>query len=387
MNEKIDLTKILKDCPNGMELNCLMYEDVYFDYVDELNIIHCYIQHETHRTSLTFNQHGTPNSDIKSKCVIFPKGKTSWEGFQRPFVDGDIVATENGYFIGIIKVKNNVSFETYCAINDVGSLTINAPYYFARFATEKEKQKLFDVIKSNGFKWNAETKTLEKVLEENKIFKNSDIIVSTFGNIAIFSHTKKNGTGQNVVYYHCLYSEKPIIKFKVLVDCGIGYVEDCRLATEHEKKLMMEAIREYGYKWNKETKTLEKLIVPKFKVGDKIKHKIHIIKENIVTEIKDTHYILDDELSLPFINQDNHELLPNKFDPKTLKPFDKVLVRYNSESNWCVAFFSHIDNDLKTFCCKFVTAGHMSFKQMIPYNEETKHLLGTNEQAPEFYIY
>lgn len=28
-----------------------------------------------------------------------------------------------------------------------------------------------------------------------------------------------------------------------------------------------------GYKWNTETKTLEKLIQPKFKVGDMVRHK------------------------------------------------------------------------------------------------------------------
>ena len=90
MEQKINIAELLKDCPKDMELNCLMYEDVYFDYVDELNNIHCYIQQEFNKTSVIFNQDGTPNSYTKSKCVIFPKGKTTWEGFQRPFKDGDI---------------------------------------------------------------------------------------------------------------------------------------------------------------------------------------------------------------------------------------------------------------------------------------------------------
>ena len=42
----MNLVEILKQCPSGMELDCTMYEDVYFDYVDKLNIIHCYIKHE-----------------------------------------------------------------------------------------------------------------------------------------------------------------------------------------------------------------------------------------------------------------------------------------------------------------------------------------------------
>lgn len=60
MEQKINIAELLKDCPKGMELDCLMYEDVYFDYVDELNIIHCHILHTTYTSSLTFNQHGTP---------------------------------------------------------------------------------------------------------------------------------------------------------------------------------------------------------------------------------------------------------------------------------------------------------------------------------------
>lgn len=32
-----------------------------------------------------------------------------------------------------------------------------------RFATEKEKAKLFNAIKANGYKWNEVTKTLEKL--------------------------------------------------------------------------------------------------------------------------------------------------------------------------------------------------------------------------------
>lgn len=33
--EKINIAELLKDCPKGMELNCVIYEDVHFDYVDE----------------------------------------------------------------------------------------------------------------------------------------------------------------------------------------------------------------------------------------------------------------------------------------------------------------------------------------------------------------
>lgn len=42
---KINISELLKDCPSGMELDCSMFEGVYFDHVDEsrLNRIKCYV--------------------------------------------------------------------------------------------------------------------------------------------------------------------------------------------------------------------------------------------------------------------------------------------------------------------------------------------------------
>lgn len=68
-----------------------------------------------------------------------------------------------------------------------------------------------------------------------------------------------------------------------------------------------------------------------------------------------------------------------KFDPKTLQPFDKVLVRDNC-SLWCCGLFSRLgDNN------KVVTVGTWDYA--VPYNNDTKHLVGTKEEAPEFYRY
>jgi hypothetical protein len=172
--EKLNISEILKDCPSGMELDCTMFDDVYFDYVDELNIIHCYIQHETYKTSVTFNLHGAYNSVIKSKCVIFPKGKTTWEGFQRPFKDGDIITCTNSVcsFVSIFKeMSKTTTFRRYVSfiLNDSQRLYTKedwADFKNPRFATEEEKETLFKAIKDNGYRWNAETKTLEKLEKE-----------------------------------------------------------------------------------------------------------------------------------------------------------------------------------------------------------------------------
>ena len=69
-----------------------------------------------------------------------------------------------------------------------------------------------------------------------------------------------------------------------------------------------------------------------------------------------------------------------KFDPKTLKPFDKVLVRDNINNPWVCDHFSYINH--ANIC---ITTDRC--KHCIPYNDDTKHLVGTKDEAPEFYKY
>ena len=72
----------------------------------------------------------------------------------------------------------------------------------------------------------------------------------------------------------------------------------------------------------------------------------------------------------------------SKFDVETFHPFDKVLARDYLNDNWTADFFEKIEeNDIhyNVTCvtCKWV--------QCIPYNEDTKHLLGTTNDCPEYY--
>ena len=77
-------------------------------------------------------------------------------------------------------------------------------------------------------------------------------------------------------------------------------------------------------------------------------------------------------------------LKKEKFDPKTLKPFDKVLVRDGYKERWLCRFFSHIVDGEHIY--KYITIGS-GYKYCIPYNDETEHLVGTPGEAPEYYKY
>ena len=71
-----------------------------------------------------------------------------------------------------------------------------------------------------------------------------------------------------------------------------------------------------------------------------------------------------------------------KFDIHTLQPFDKVLVRDGILFEWTCTLFSHIINNLPfpIYC----SGG--SFRYCIPYNEDTKSLVGTREDLSLIHI-
>ena len=73
-----------------------------------------------------------------------------------------------------------------------------------------------------------------------------------------------------------------------------------------------------------------------------------------------------------------------KFDPKTLRPFEKVLTRDRDDNMWKCGFFSHIGDEYNRFPYITITS---CYKCCIPYNDDTKHLIGTTDEAPEYYRY
>lgn len=71
-----------------------------------------------------------------------------------------------------------------------------------------------------------------------------------------------------------------------------------------------------------------------------------------------------------------------RFDSNTLQPFDKVLVRDFLSDNWMADFFEKIEENDVHYNVTCVTTHWI---QCIPYNEDTKHLLGTTNDCPEYY--
>ena len=67
-----------------------------------------------------------------------------------------------------------------------------------------------------------------------------------------------------------------------------------------------------------------------------------------------------------------------RFDINTLQPFDKILARDCSDELWSIEFFSHKTGNI-------VRGLYSNWIYAIPFNEETKHLVGMRNGCPEYY--
>jgi hypothetical protein len=294
MEKKINIAELLKDCPRGMELYSPIFGNVYLDKIRP----HLAIVVTTDKEQGDFKEEFLYDGryGMNGECMLFPsKDKTTWEGFVPPckFKDGDIV------------------------------------YYNDTIAIFKE--------------WGDET------------------LFRTY-----------------VTTYLCCDS---FIDMNIPL-FGKSVRKEIRFATEEEKEKLFDAIKANGYKWNEESKTLEKLVIPRFNVGDKVKDKNNRVW--FVVQVSEKHFDISsvpnaEGYFVPIDDQDNYELVPNKFDITTLKPFEsKVLVRNVDGDLWKPAIYG-----FSTSKGCYVVGG-VYWSQRIPY-EGNEHLLGKTDDCDEYY--
>ena len=86
-----------------------------------------------------------------------------------------------------------------------------------------------------------------------KEFEDGDVLVN---NNVIFIYRKQET--QKATYYVCVYAEE-INYGKSTINRYAGYIEEARLATEEEKQLLFDKMKEQGLKWNAKEKRVEKI--------------------------------------------------------------------------------------------------------------------------------
>ena len=138
---------------------------------------------------------------------------------------------------------------------------------------------------------------------------------------------------------------------------------------------------------SKEVRTWEgwKLPVqPKFNVGDDIKtgNTIDTVAE---VDYATRSYCCKSGRTIWFENQDLWKLVSKPhYDISNFYAGMPVLVRDKDNRKWGYLLYSHYDNTYEDGLC--FNAGSVEWRQCIPYNEETMHLLGTTDMPSEEYI-
>lgn len=419
MNEKLDLVEILKDCPKGTKFYSPVYGKIEFIGIDAIeskfNVDKIAIKWFKDENT-AFLEYLRADGTFRGlgECVIFPsKDQRDWLKWHRPFIDGDIVFYDK--FVSIFKKWGDETlFYSHISI-EVNSGEIKDRCFGkfirkeSRFATEEEKQILFDAIKKNGYEWNPETKTLEK-LEDIEDKGNISDGYHTFNelyeyrllyNASMFNELAKQGLYD--VHKSRKHSDGTIPFgdenwFIVQAELPTGQISNHYEMKDWELFNVPEKEKANTYdghtpkdvsKRLRDFLTLEKLIEPKFKVGDRIRKKGDYICGIIKCIDIDNFYKVEySSGGVSFVNvkyQNDYELVPNKFNPKSLQPFDKVLVKDSIGISWHIQFFEAIHEWDKNFPFKCVGGKGYSF--CIPYNDDTKHLIGKSDEAPEFYRY
>ena len=165
-----------KTAQKGIKLYTTVWGEVEFIKTHDVGMITVLPTSNPHNTNDTKLIYSDGRFTLDGECIIFPsKENRDWSKFHRPFKDGDILTNERGN-IFIYKgpmYYNKLLSDFYCGYKVSHEAFV--PKLFkdkhfgdvseCRFATEKEKQKLFTVIRENGYNWDPATKILDKLIE------------------------------------------------------------------------------------------------------------------------------------------------------------------------------------------------------------------------------
>lgn len=311
----MDIRTYLKDLPTGTTLYSIVSGEVSFKEVRNNIIV---VLDHNHCEQLYHCTGRLWNSGLDGECVLFPsKELRDWDLFTK-FKKGDIIVD----CIGIIAIFDHLTDGDAIVFNAIrrtnGEIVVKTDTGIgyaskARLATQEEKDLFFNSFTKAGYSWNGE--------EVVPIFKKGDIVISGGRCIAIVDHVGEFGSFNDVIYYQCCLDHCG--DFTVGVDVGIGHASDCKYASTYDQERILKKLHEQGY-------------------------------------------VLDGDT-----------VIKKRFDPKSFEPFQKVLVRAASTSNWRCTFFSHM-GDSKAIC----SGDNWSY--CIPY-ENNEHLRGKANDCDDFY--
>lgn len=335
MNENVDLTKILKYCPKGTTLYSTIYGEVEFDRIKEGDVYSIIFTIKSGNVG-TVTSDGKHHNDFDGDCTLFPsKEQRDWSKFTAPWYKKErntISCLEKQGKKSDDEIEPKFKAGDWLYANELNN-----------YANLIKIVKIVDVFGKKRYKISRDY--------------DSDLELAKFDFIEKHYHLwtiqdAKDGdvlvNGSNILIFHFINNRRLMGYCHVNMDDGnfyndIGRIECfCTIdapvtpATKEQRDALRKAINDAGYKWNAKTKTLEELIKP-------------------------------------------------KFDPNTLQPFDRVIARNFNDQIWHADIFSHVEIDEDDSYYNVIKDD--DYLMVIPYNDDTKHLIGTTDKAPEYYRY
>lgn len=277
MEQKLNITEILKNKALGTKLWSSLFGDVYFDSASA-NLVT--VSH--HKALAKFWRNAKLYDYDEAEPTLFPsKEMRDWSKFA--WKKGDVLVSMEGSKILFDKWENEDYTKFLGKIKVLGNSHCYDTAYYTLASEEEALEFIKSVEEINNGKLNLETLEIEK-LE----FKDGDILFvkcndSAF--IEIFEYSKKNG---DLFDHASLNITNQILDISGKYRIGKDEIDEVRLATEEEKQQLFEALAKEGKAWDAEKKQIVDL-KPKVK----------------------------------------------------LKPFDKVIVRCGKADKWSIDFFSY----------------------------------------------
>lgn len=324
MENELNIAAILNEKPTETKLWSPMLGDCIYCYNNTYpeEIIIAFTDKNGEEKEWTFSYSGRTISapDTAEVCLFPSKQMQDWSKFA--WKKGDVLVNSRGLKILFDRWANDNYTSFYAkTINLVEDAFLDTNLH--TLASEKEAKSFIKCIEEKlGGKLNLETLEIEKQHE----FKDGDILYSNLvGNEVFIAKIEEKGILHSYVYMDIYNKVLNIDKDETFAMSGCIYNGNIRLATDSEKQQLFSALEKEGKRWNPDTKKIE-------------------------------------DLSKGY----------------EFKAFDKVLVRDFDDKEWKADFFSHnrlVDDSDYRFSC----VGNM-WIHCIPYNEDTKHLLGTADE-------
>ena len=328
METKINIAEILENKSQGTKLYSLTYGDCFYqEYTGDFGI-ECQSQN-----GVQFNLDEYGKYCIDGECILFPSkemrdwGKFSWK-------KGDVLVNKDG---DVHIIFERFADDTYCSLvgkyylwkenNDTEHFYKNERLLTSDFqkAGKDDAQTYISTIEEClGGKLNRETLEIEKTQPE---FKDGDIVFmkgiksELFAN-CIFILKGEYKDGDERAFYYAFYNADDKFTEAEYGNTKVHY--SLRSATDSEKQQLFDALAKKGKTWDAEKKA-----------------------------------IVD---------------LPKKCE---FKAMDWCLMRDKKET-WKLCQFSFFDDG--DYEAPYNAVGGNWFDECIPYNEETKHLLGTTDE-------